>query len=899
MSMVSATDLDQAADAPSLLLPPLPGPRVGDGVPARHGHPGGPGFDVAAAQADAAAQIPDGASVWQQAQAVWLAAGASWSGAVSRAASQEPAAAKPAAAKPASPKPAAAKPPAPKPVTAKHAPARPVPARRGRARRVLLTVVAVVLVLAAVGGGYAWFTAGRLGLRSYPATQTAPLALSRATAARVAAGAGVFQGLAQVASSGGTVVAVGRQSGGDLTRAQFLVSTDGGNTWQVAPVHAASGGDPAPGHPAQLVTAGPDGWLAVGPNAIWTSRDGTSWTLAQTTGIAPTDSGDQVRMLIRTATGYLAAGQNTAQGAGVIWTSPDGLHWHRETAAQPLLEIRHGHGTVVDITGVAAHGPDVLMSGQISPWYEYAGPRAAVAWLSTDSGRTWKSVSVPTSNGAASTLAGVAAAGTGFVAVRPTAAGPDPGGPNPGGVVYASANGSSWHYVTTLTAPHGLKLTAVNGGTGGYSVLGQGPGGATHGYTSTDGTHWSQAGSFGTGSDAVTSSAVTGRGILIAAGASSTKTSQSPFLTVATPGHPPRPITVTRIAGATISPVSALAVAVAGRQQVVVGEAGGTLAAWSGPAGTKGTPGNPGTWATATGAPPAAAGTQRLTSVVDGPAGWLAAGYAQAGDTTSPVVASSADGHTWQLAQDAALTAAHGVTVQAAADRAGYVIVGRATSPAGLVPAAWWSANLLTWNRAPLPAGAGQLLAVTSTAADGSFVAVGRQGIDPAVWTSANGQHWTAHALKITGTGATAELTKVAARGRTVVAFGQETWDTGRSALLAEVSHDGGRTWVLVPVSAPRSTGGAPATVTAVTAMSDGFTAVGGYGQAGDRDVAVWTSANGNSWLTQAPRGAGLSGPGVQRISGLTATGTALTGVGFTATATGERATLWPVPARK
>ena len=172
--------------------------------------------------------------------------------------------------------------------------------------------MAIVLVVAVAGGGYAWVISGRVGPRAYPAAQTGQFTASQASPADGAPG--VFQTLTQVASSDGTVVAVGRQAGGDVTRAQFLVSTDAGSSWQVAPVRAAAGGDPAPGHPAQLVTAGPQGWLAVGPDAIWTSTDGRSWTLARTTGITPTDSGDQVQRLIRTATGYLATGQNTGRG---------------------------------------------------------------------------------------------------------------------------------------------------------------------------------------------------------------------------------------------------------------------------------------------------------------------------------------------------------------------------------------------------------------------------------------------------------------------------------------------------------------------------------------------------------------------------------------------------------
>jgi hypothetical protein len=167
------------------------------------------------------------------------------------------------------------------------------------------------------------------------------------------------------------------------------------------------------------------------------------------------------------------------------------------------------------------------------------------------------------------------------------------------------------------------------------------------------------------------------------------------------------------------------------------------------------------------------------------------------------------------------------------------------------------------------------------------------------VWTSAGGRHCAAHPLPIPGTGARAQLSRVAAHGRTVVAFGQETWASGRQAAFAEVSHDGGRTWAPAPLKTPASSAHGPAaTVTAVTAMSGGFTATGSYGPAGDRDVVVWTSADGNHWLTETPSGTGLSGPGDQQVSGLTADGTALTGVGFTATATAEQPTLWRVPSR-
>ena len=51
-----------------------------------------------------------------------------------------------------------------------------------------------------------------------------------------------------------------------------------------------------------------------GPQAIWTSKDGLSWTLAATHGIAPQLPGDQVFVLTATAEGFLAAGQGRGPG---------------------------------------------------------------------------------------------------------------------------------------------------------------------------------------------------------------------------------------------------------------------------------------------------------------------------------------------------------------------------------------------------------------------------------------------------------------------------------------------------------------------------------------------------------------------------------------------------------
>ena len=94
------------------------------------------------------------------------------------------------------------------------------------------------------------------------------------------------------------------------------------------------------GHPATLLAGGPGGWVAVGPQAIWTSPTGLTWTLAATHGISPQLPGDSVWVITKTAGGFLAAGTAVSPGTragsaarkatqAVIWTSRDGMTWRR------------------------------------------------------------------------------------------------------------------------------------------------------------------------------------------------------------------------------------------------------------------------------------------------------------------------------------------------------------------------------------------------------------------------------------------------------------------------------------------------------------------------------------------------------------------------------------------
>jgi hypothetical protein len=139
-------------------------------------------------------------------------------------------------------------------------------------------------------------------------------------------------------------------------------------------------------------------------------------------------------------------------------------------------------------------------------------------------------------------------------------------------------------------------------------------------------------------------------------------------------------------------------------------------------------------------------------------------------------------------------------------------------------------------------------------------------------------------------------LQHVASTGRTVAAVGTALTTTGQRLPFAASSSDGGVTWA-ESASLP-----APARLTSVTALAaagGGFTATGTFGATpGHQDVVVWTSANGSAWQAATPAGQGLTGPGIQAITGLTVSGSTLTGVGFTASPAGEEPVFWQSPIR-
>ena len=768
-----------------------------------------------------------------------------------------------------------------------------------RAALPMMSMVAVgVAVVATFGGGSggAGPAPATLSVGFPPATPASSLFSSTAgDEAR-----GISQSLAHVASSGSQVVAVGSQAGARIGRAQFFVSVNGGQTWRLGTEQASDGGDPAPGHAATLIAGGQGQWAALGPSAVWTSHDGVAWTLASTQGITPTRSGDQVNVLRRTATGFLAAGANVPPGdpaaaSPVVWTSANGVTWQRLGAAQ--LHLTAAGGRAGALTSAAADGTATVISGAVTANVPPGAGGARLTsgvWRSTNGGATWSPVPVPVSNGATAASATVAATANGFVAVRPgrAQAGAD-------AVVFTSPDGAAWKFGATVTGQGGaaLTLTSVEGGSAGAVITGS-SGGNVLAFTSANGAAWRPDGILASATAGTVSGlAVTAGGAVVAAGSSAAgPLGQQPTLTVDNAGRL-TPVSFAGIPGAVQPELAVSSIAADGSSQVAAGSANGFPATWfSANAGTS--------WVRGTGAPASVLnrpGLQELSGVAHGAAGWVAAGGVQSAAAQHPVVVTSADGQTWQAADAAPAFAGAGVfTVGVAAGRGGYVIVGRQAVAGRTVAAAWWSAGLTGWQRGT-DAAAGaldgpgtsrQMLAATARA--GGFVAVGAAGNRPGAWMSADGRTWRAVTLALPMNSVRAQLQQVTVNGRRIVAVGMAVTPGDQTAPFTALSVNGGATWTESLLPSP----GGTAAVNAVTATGSGFTATGTFGADGHQDVVIWTATDGLNWKTNSPPVTGLGGQGVQEITALTVSGSTLTGVGFAATPTSETPTIWRSPIR-
>jgi hypothetical protein len=665
-------------------------------------------------------------------------------------------------------------------------------------------------------------------------------------------------------------------------------------------VRTPGGGPPPPGYAARFVAGGRDAWVAIGPDAIWTSADGRTWTLASTSGL-PLLPGDQISLLDRTPAGFIAAGTNApggdeAKASPVVFLSANGVSWRRLGAGQ--LGLTAGAGRILGIRYAAVYGNRILIAGDVAE--PPAGPSGravttSAAWLSSDGGTTWAlavpPAQAPAGHGARARISGAAATGDGFVLVRPAIV-----GVKPAVDVYLSPNGRAWTFEATLGTPAGFAAAMVNGGPGGAVVAGP-AGRALTAFISANGASWQQTPAFGsTASQSVSGATMADGGTVVTAGTTTNDPdSRQPLITVLGPAGTPDHVAVAAIPGAVDPELAINGIAAGHGTQVAVGSANGYPAAWASADGGS-------TWTRAVGQTQAVLdrpGIQQLTSVTYGAAGWLAVGGVTAVAAEHPVVIGSADGTVWQAADDEpAFTGPSLFTEQAAAGPGGYVIVGYQVISGRPVAAAWWSSGLAGWHRAggALNTGPGAGSQMQAVAAEPQgFVAVGSDGSQPSAWTSPDGQNWTRVSLPLPVGATRAVLQRVASNGRNVAAVGMAVTTTGQQVPFAASSSDGGAAWTEAVLPVPSG----HAFATALTWAGDGFIATGTFGRTpGHQDVVVWTSASGSAWQAAAPTGPGLTGPGIQAITGLTVSGGTLSGVGFTASPTSEQPVFWPSPIR-
>jgi hypothetical protein len=857
-----------------------------------------------------------GRSVWQQSMSAWREAGLEWQ----RLAGWEPADADQQRTEPIPVVPAMvpldagpAAPPSGGPARqagpprgrAGHpGPSRPHPRRGGRT--VLVGAVACVALLAVAVAGIV--ITGRLGAARGPTGLVVAYPSARLADAQFAGPGGapapeVLPSLTGVAAAGRTVVAVGSQAALPFARPLVLTSPDGGRTWQSTVLRAPAGG----GMPL-MVAGGHGGWLAVGPDAAWTSPDGRSWRLGP--GVAPLVGGDRVQALAPTRGGFAVVGENVRPVGDdlvrtpVLWTSANGLTWQRRGAGQ--LDLPAGQGRVVGLRWMAARGSVLMIAGEVARTVVRHHRKRKVSvltqspgvWRSKDNGASWRRADPPVSHGATARLAGLAATGSGIVAIRP---GRGAKGTRDA-VAYVWGHKPAWRFAGVLRAGRGaaLDVTSVAGSDQGVVAAGS-AGRYRVAFVSVHGWSWRQTAHLGRSpATAVTGVTVGPGGRVVAAGASHPR----PFLLLA--GGKRRHVGQAALASAAAAGLGVNGLGAGPGGQVAVGQADGAPAVWSRAPGGQWSP-------AAVGARPSwRGGGPGLTGVVHGGAGWLAVGgeggpagaaapvgvagtldSATAQGSQQPILMTSPDGQTWSPAAGAEPLAGPGLTLAgAAAGRPGYVVAGMRDVHGQPMAALWWSADLTTWvpqgwwtgsKRSGVPSA---LLAVT--AGTSGFAAVGAVGAHPAVWLSRDGQGWLSRSLALPAGARSAVLQRVAIQGSRITALGMQARPSG-PVPFAAVSVNGGRTWreTLLPVR------GRQAGVTALVAAGGGLLATGILGDGGDQDVIIWWSHDGLAWHAVRPPGRWLRGPGAQQITGLSMSGNMLTGVGYTATGSGQHPVLW------
>ena len=209
---------------------------------------------------------------------------------------------------------------------------------------------------------------------------------------------------------------------------------------------------------------------------------------------------------------------------------------------------------------------------------------------------------------------------------------------------------------------------------------------------------------------------------------------------------------------------------------------------------------------------PLPSGRGKLRGVVHSPAGTVAVGFLETAKGSFPVILAKSSGTkssgkwTEELGP-ATGEASLGDRINAVASLpAGYYADGR--QPARSIAAGWAEPAFATgydavvwisgkrdgWQRRLVADGPGsQTLQAVTTTGKRTMVAAGRDGVDAAIWRSADGTHWSKAQIETQG-----EIKSVIDDGRELVAAGYERLSKDEVKASVWVSRDDGRKWELL-----------------------------------------------------------------------------------------------------
>ncbi|MFF5247499.1 hypothetical protein ACFY3V_24700 [Streptosporangium sp. NPDC000095] len=775
-----------------------------------------------------------------------------------------------------------------RPATAPSAVRRSSPTRRRRGRGLVIPFLMVLVLTVAVGGGlvlWGWVSSPfATGLRLVGDEVTS--GDDNFVPQAGVGGNGSNQVLNAVASVGSVMVAVGSDTTSPVPRPLFLVSPDGGTTWQLGKVTGPEGYETGPTTVGRV--AGGDGlWLAAGNDplggghGLWTSSDGYAWTAADPGGLDAFARGDKIMDLARTDSGFVAVGaavlEDGTTGA-VAWVSSDGRAWDRvETREIGMPDKVRGMKAVV------ARGDAVVALADPAQ-----GQSTSVILRSSDGGRNWQRTGAAL-NDVIPEPGALAVAGDGFVLV-PTQQRSDKGEVR----VYCSKEGADWKACGAITGlgQEGTGVKRLASSSAGVAAVVESGFERYTVHTSEDGRDWSKTTDLGEVPGSLRALALSDTGTLVVGGDERAADVDNRVVLITAPkGGEARPVPLSGIQGLARAARETARVASGDGRFVAVGTVSGDAGIWSSAAGEAWKPGGP---ARLFGGPR----RQALADVAHGRRGWLAAGSTMTdASSTEPLLFTSADGESWRRvpvlgplapAGDHDFLAPHAV----AAGPSGYVMAGEDRGPAATVPVLWFSADLKRFSRASkLPAGGTGVRLYDVSATSSGYVAVGGTGTAEretgVVWVSADGVNWTARKPVLPPGATSAGLRHVVLYGGYVVAAGTAQTEEGRKAFGA-VSDDNGASWEFSWFPTDRASA-----VQDLAATPEGVVAVGWHGVAGAGDSAAWTSEDGLNWQRHTPSQGSLDGEGTQWLGAVAVSGAQVVALGRSTTYSADHLTLW------